>query len=105
MQKYKIVIDYENEQLFIKKNTNLKTVNAIAFKPNQRRILSVAPSDDLHKGLYGKILKTPFLTKLGLKCDQTITVVKSDTKQLSISVNNISSHTIRLCKGKIHCYN
>ena len=36
MQKYKIVIDYENEQLFIKKNTNLKTVNAIAFKPNQK---------------------------------------------------------------------
>ena len=62
-------------------------------------ILSVAPSSDLYKGLYGKILISPFWTKLGLKCDQNITVVKSDTKQLSISVSNILSHTIRLRKG------
>ena len=62
-------------------------------------ILSVAPFGDLYKGLNRNILISPFLTKLGLKCDQNATIVKSDTKQLSISVNNISSHNIRLRKG------
>ena len=80
MQKYKIVIDYENEQLFIKKNTNLKTVNAIVIKPKSKAILSVAPSSDLHKGLYGKIIISSFLTILGLKCDYDETVIKSDEK-------------------------
>ena len=103
MQKYKIVIDYENEQLFIKKNTNLKTINAIAIKPKSKMKLSVAPFGDLYKGLNGKILISSFLTKLGLKCDQNTSILKSDTKQLSISVNNIYSHAQRHECSKIHC--
>ena len=61
-------------------------------------ILSVAPSGDLCKGLYGKILISQFLTKLGLKCDQNITVVKSDTKQLSILVKKISQAILFACE-------
>ena len=99
IQKFNIVTDYENEQLSIKKNMTLKIVNAIVIKPKSKAILSVAPSDDLHKGLYGKIIISSFLTKLGLKCDCDETVIKSDKKNLVISVNNISNRTTRLRKG------
>ncbi len=98
MSKYKIVIDYEKEELQVKSEVRLLTAKTIKILPKSNAIIPVySNSNILIPGLMGKIFENKMLHKKGLK---GITVSTSVCKKgiIRYKVSNRSNKTICLAQ-------
>ena len=99
MRKYRMTIDYDNEQLFIKRNIALATVNPVCIKPNSEIKFSLSCATELYPGIVGKVCAKPVLFKFGLNCIQAVEKVSENSRFVPIIIKNNTNRTIRLRKN------
>ena len=96
LSKYKVVIDYENDGLYVKSDARLITTKTINILPKSNAIIQVYSDQDiLIPGLIGKITENKTLQQKGLKA---ITVETSVSKKGTINykIANESNKPIKL---------
>ena len=96
LSKYKVVIDYENDGLYVKSDARLITTETINILPKSNAIIQVYSDQDiLIPGLIGKITENKTLQQKGLK---GITVETSVSKKGTINykIANESNKPIKL---------
>ena len=94
-----MTIDYDNEQLFIKRNIVLATVNPVCIKPNSEIKFSLSSATELYPGIVGKVCVKPVLFKFDLNCVQAVEKVSDNSRFVPITIKNSTSKTIRLRKN------